>query len=260
LGRADGKIALVTGATTGLGAAAAQLLAQEGAKVVLTTRKKLKEGQRLADEIKRKGGEAVFLKLDVSKEEDWKEVTAKLIDLFGKLNILVNNAGIGQVSDLEQLPINQWNQTMATNATGVFLGTRYGIQVMKNNGESCSIINISSSEVHINEPLCIDYNASKGAVENITKTAALHCCEKGYNIRVNAILPGAIYTNMHVEDARTQGIPIEEYAKTLVDKYCPVGRIGQPIDIAYAVLYLASDESLFVTGADLTVDGGISAK
>ena len=133
-------------------------------------------------------------------------------------------------------------------------------KIVSNNGEPCSIVNMSSMEVHVNEPFCIDYNASKGAVENITKTAALHCCEKGYNIRVNAILPGYIYTPMIEEDARTQGIPIKDYVKLLVDKYCPIGRIGQPIDIASAVLYLASDESQFVTGTDLIVDGGTSAK
>jgi len=235
-------------------------LAKEGAKVVITTRKKLAEGQALAEEIKREGGEATFLKLDVSKEEDWEQVIAQVINMYGKLNVLVNNAGIGQVSNLEEISLAQWNQTMAINATGVFLGTRYGIKAMKNNGEPCSIINISSIEIHMNEPFCIDYNASKGAVESITKTASLHCCEAGYSIRVNAVCPGYIYTPMIEEDARTQGFSNEEYVKQLVEKYCPIGRIGKPIDVAYAVLYLASDESQFVTGSDLVVDGGISAK
>lgn len=260
MGRLEGKVAMVTGAAAGLGAAAARLLAKESAKVVITTRKKLAEGQALAEEIKREGGEATFLKLDVSKEEDWEQVIAQVINMYGKLNVLVNNAGIGQVSNLEEISLAQWNQTMAINATGVFLGTRYGIKVMKNNGEPCSIINISSIQIHMNEPFCIDYNASKGAVESITKTAALHCCEAGYSIRINAVCPGYIYTPMIEEDARTQGFSSEEYVKQLVEKCCPIGHIGKPIDVAYAVLYLASDESQFVTGSDLVVDGGISAK
>ena len=129
-----------------------------------------------------------------------------------------------------------------------------------NNGEPCSIINISSIEVHINETDFVVYNAAKGAVRSLTKTAALHCCEAGYNIRVNAVYPGFIYTPMLDGEARDKGLTTEQYLAQVAEEYCPIGHVGEPNDIAYAVLYLASDESKFVTGSDLIVDGDISAK
>lgn len=260
MGRVDGKVALVTGAATGLGEADARLLAKEGARVVITTRKKVEEGQALAEEIKNSGGEASFLQLDVSKEDDWKRVIAEVINKYGKLNVLVNNAGISAMRNIEETSLDYWNAVMDINSTGVFLGTKYGIQAMKNNREACSIVNISSAEVHINEPFAFAYNAAKGAVRNITKTAAIHCCESGYNIRVNAVQPGYIYTPMMDFEAKDCGLTTEQYLARTVERNCPIGHIGETVDVAHAVLYLASDESKFVTGSELLVDGGISAK
>ena len=260
MGRLYGKVALITGAASGLGEADARLLAKEGAKVVVTTRKKLEEGKRVVQEIQKEGGEATFMKLDVSSEDDWREVIKATIKKYGKLNVVVNNAGISVVKTIEETSFEDWNQVIGINATGVYLGTKYGILAMKDNGEPCSIINIASAEVHINEPEYFAYNAAKGAVNNITKTAALHCCEAGYNIRVNTVYPGYIYTLMMEQEARDWGITLEQYKAKVAEQYCPIGHVGEPDDIAYAVLYLASDESKFVTGSDLAVDGGISAK
>ena len=253
-------MALITGAASGLGEANARLFAKEGAKVVVTTRKKLEEGKRVVQGIQKDGGKAIFLKLDVSSEDDWREVIEATIKKYGKLNVVVNNAGISVVKTIEETSFEDWNQVIGINATGVYLGTKYGILAMKDNGEPCSIINIASAEVHVNEPEYFAYNAAKGAVKNITKTAAIHCCEAGYNIRVNTVYPGYIYTLMMEQEARDWGITLEQYKAKLVEKYCPIGHVGEPDDIAYAALYLASDESKFATGSDLAVDGGISAK
>jgi 3(or 17)beta-hydroxysteroid dehydrogenase len=190
VGRVDGKVVLVTGAASGLGEADAKLLAKEGAKIVVTTRKKLDEGKRVVEEIKRVGGEATFLKLDVCIEDDWKEAIEATIKKYGKLNVVVNNAGISVVKNIEETSLEDWNLVMGINATGVYLGTKYGILAMKDSREPGSIINISSIEVHINEPEYFAYNVAKGAVKGLTKTAAIHCCQAGYNIRVNAIYPG----------------------------------------------------------------------
>ena len=260
MGRLEGKVVLVTGAASGLGEADARLMAKEGAKVVVTTSRKLDQGRKVADEIGNEGGEAIFLKLDVTKESDWQEVIAEVIKKYGKLNVIVNNAGISVVKTIEETSFEDWNQVMGINATGVYLGTKYGILAMKDNGEPCSIINIASAEVHVNEPEYFAYNAAKGAVKNITKTAALHCCEAGYNIRVNTVYPGYIYTLMMEQEARDWGLTLEQYKAKIVETFCPIGHVGEPDDIAYAALYLASDESKFVTGSDLAVDGGISAK
>lgn len=260
MGRVDGKVALVTGAASGLGEADAKLLAKEGAKIVVTTRKKLDEGKRVVEEIKRASGEATFLKLDVSLEDDWKEAIEATVKKYGKLNVVVNNAGISVVKNIEETSLEDWNLVMGINATGVYLGTKYGILAMKDSREPGSIINISSIEVHINEPEYFAYNAAKGAVKSLTKTAAIHCCQAGYNIRVNAIYPGYIYTLMMEQEARDWGLTLEQYKSRQAEQYCPIGHVGDPIDIAYAVLYLASDESKFVTGADFVIDGGISAK
>ena len=259
MGRLDGKVALITGAATGIGEAAARLMAKEGAKIVITTRRKLDEGKKVAEEIKNEGGEAIFLKLDVTKESDWKEVIGEVIKKYDKLNIIVNNAGVSMLKNLEDTSLDEWNWVMDINSTGVFLGTKYGVEAMKNNGEPCSIINISSGEVFVGEPIAPAYNASKGAVRVLSKTAALHCGEAAYTIRVNSIYPGYIHTQMMEFEAKTLGMTLEQY-KEMVTKFHPIGYVGEPNDIAYAMLYLASDESKFVTGAEFVVDGGWSAK
>jgi NAD(P)-dependent dehydrogenase (short-subunit alcohol dehydrogenase family) len=259
MGRLDGKVALITGAAAGLGESYARLMAKEGAKVVVTTSNKLAEGQKVADDIKREGGEAIFIKLDVTQDSEWQEVIEAAIKQYGKLNIVVNNAGISIPTRIEDCPLEEWNRQMEVNATGVFLGTKHAIRAMKNNGELCSIVNIASVDAMVGEIDFPAYNASKGAVRSLSKTAALHCGDAGYQIRVNSVYPGYTYTPMMDKEAADLGLTIEQY-KEKVAKWHPIGHIGEAIDIAYAVVYLASDESKQVTGAELVVDGGWSAK
>ncbi len=257
MGRLTGKVAVVTGDAAGIGEADCRLMAREGAKVVITTCRKVDEGRKVAEDIKREGGEATFIKLDVRKEEDWKTALDETIKKYGKLNILVNNAAISEFRTIEETSLTDWNRTIEVNATGVFLGTKYAIEVMKKNGEPCSIINIASAEVWINEPEFFAYNAAKGAVKCLSSTAALHCARKGYNIRVNTVYPGYIRTPMTIKEAEDAGMTEEDYFAQAIQN-TPLGHVGEPNDIAYLVLYLASDESKFATGADFNVDGGIT--
>lgn len=257
MGRLVGKVALVTGGAAGIGEADCRLMAKEGAKVVITTGHKADEGRRVAEDIKRVGGEATFIKLDVRNEENWKVALAETINKYGKLNILVNNAAISEYRTIEETSLADWERTLSVNATGVFLGTKYAIEVMKENGEPCSIVNIASAEVWINDPEFFAYNAAKGAVKCLSSTAALHCARKGYNIRVNTVYPGYIRTPMTIKEAADAGMTEEEYFAPVIQN-TPLGRVGEPNDIAYIVLYLASDESKFATGADFNVDGGIT--
>jgi len=255
--RLEGKVAIITGAATGIGKGDAELFAKEGAKVVITTDAKVVEGKALAEKIKKEGGEAIFLKLDVTKESDWKSVISEAIKRYGKLNILVNNAGVVLCKTIEETSLADWNWQMDINSTGVFLGTKYAIEAMKGNGELCSIINRGSVDAVIGDPEVAAYCASKGAVRLLTKAAALHCGEMRYTIRVNAVHPGAVDTSMLFEGI---SLPRKEYLEKAVLPRIPIGFIGKPIDIAYMDLYLASDESRWVTGADFMIDGGKTAR
>lgn len=259
MGRLDGKVALITGAASGIGRGHAELFAKEGAKVVITTRKKVAEGEALAESIRKQGGEAIFVRLDTTIEDDWKKALDEVIKKYGKLNILVNNAGVSLAKTIEETSLDEWNWLMNINATGVFLGCKYAIEVMKKNGEPCSIINISSIDAMVGEAGLPAYCASKGAVWSLTKAVALSCAEAGYNIRVNSVHPGYIHTELTEDEARGYGITPEEYFER-VGKMHPLGRIGKPIDIAYVSLYLASDESSWVTGSQFVVDGGYTTK
>ncbi len=257
--RLEGKVALITGAASGLGAATARLFAKEGAKVVVSTRKKVVEGRALVEDIKNEGGEAIFMKQDVTKESEWKEVIDELIRKYGKLNILVNNAGVSLAKTIEETSLDEWNWVMDINSTGVFLGTKYAIEAMKKNGEPCSIINISSIDAMVGEAGLPAYGASKGSVWALSKAAALSCAEAGYTIRLNTVHPGYIHTELTEKEAQDSGLTPEEYFEK-VGKMHPVGHIGEPNDIAYINLYLASDESKWVTGSEFVVDGGYIAR
>jgi len=259
MNRLEGKVTMITGSASGIGKEIAELFAKEGAKVVITTRKKVAEGTALAESIKNDGGEAAFIKLDVRKESNWSEALDVTIRKYGKLNILVNNAGIVIAKTLEDTSLDEWNSVMETNSTGVFLGTKYAIGAMKNNCEPCSIVNISSVMVYVGDPELAAYNVSKGAVAVLSKTAALHCGDAGYTIRVNSVFPGFIHTEMADIEAEERGMTIDEFTEEFL-QYHPIGYLGKPDDVAYTVLYLASDESKFVTGAELAVDGGWSAR
>lgn len=255
MNRVQGKVALVTGASLGLGRAAAVMLANEGARVVLTD-VKAEEGGQVAEEIVAGGGEAMFLRQDVASEEEWRRVMASVASRFGPLDVLVNNAGVALGASVEDTSIEQWHWLMGINLDGVFLGTRYAIAAMKSRGGS--IINLSSIEGLIGDPNLAAYNASKGGVRLLTKSAALHCAKAGYGIRVNSIHPGYIRTPMVEGYIAAQ--PDPSAAEAAIAALHPLGHIGEPNDIAYGVLYLASDESKFVTGAELVIDGGYTAQ
>jgi NAD(P)-dependent dehydrogenase (short-subunit alcohol dehydrogenase family) len=256
MGRLDGKVALVTGSAVGIGEATAKLFAKEGAKVVVADIKESK-GMQVVEEIRKDNGEAIFIKLDVAKEDDWKNAMAETLRTYGKINVCVNNAGISQAKDIEDTTLEDWNRIMSVNATGV--GTKYAIEAMKNNGELCSIINRSSIDGQIAEAGLFTYCASKGAVTILTKSAALACGERKYTIRVNSVHPGYVHTELTEEEARGYGLEPKEYFEK-VGAMHPIGHIGEPNDIAYIDVYLASDESKWVTGAEFVVDGGFTAQ
>ena len=256
-GRLKGKVAVVTGSAEGIGEATARLFAQEGAKVVVADINEDK-GRQVAREVRESGGEAVFIRLDVTSEDNWKSLMIETVEKYSKLNILVNNAGISRIADVENTTLEDWNATMAVNATGVFLGTKHAILNMKNNGELCSIVNRSSIDGQVAEPDLFAYCASKGAVTTLTKSAALSCGARGYTIHVNSVHPAYVHTAMTKGEARGYGISEDEYIERMKAIH-PIG-VGEPMDVAYIDLFLASDESKWVTGAGFTIDGGVTAQ
>jgi len=256
-GRLAGKVAVVTGSAEGIGAATAKLFAREGAKVIVADIN-LTKGKKVAQEIRENGGEAVFISLDVTSEKNWQSLMQATVRKYGKLNILVNNAGIIKIADIEDTCMEDWQRILDVNATGVFLGTKMAILTMKVNGELCSIINRSSIAGRIGDKAMFAYCASKGAVTLMTKSAALSCADHDYKIRVNSVHPAYVSTSMTKGEAAQLEISEEKYmeeAKT----FHPFG-LGEPIDVAYMDLYLASDESRWVTGAEFTIDGGATAR
>ena len=252
--RVKGKVAIVTGAASGIGKATAILFAKEGAKVVIGDINVV-DGEKVVQEIKHEGGKAIFVKLDVTIEEEWGKIIEKTLAVYGKLDVLVNNAGNIVLKPLEDFTMEEWRFQLGANLDGVFLGTKHAIRVMKKSG-SGSIIN-TSSMVGIVGTIkdAAPYSASKGGVMLFTKAAALECSKAGYdyNIRVNSVHPGGIHT------PRGDAMLKDEEARKKADASYPIGHMGQPIDIAYAFLYLASDESKFTTGSELVVDGGFTA-
>jgi len=253
MNRVKGKVAIITGGAGGLGKAHALLLAKEGARVVVTDTDDA-QGKKVADEINKQGGEAIFIKHDVSKEIEWNRVISETLERFGKLDILVNNAGVNLWKRIEDTSLEEWRWLMSVNLDGVFLGTKYAMGAMKRSGGG-SIINISSVAGIVGTLDTSAYHASKGGVRIFTKAAALECSKAGYdyNIRVNSVHPGVIKTRM-VEELLND----EEKRKTALSWH-PIGHFGEPEDVANGVLYLASDESKFITGAELVIDGGWTA-
>ena len=254
--RVAGKVAIVTGAAMGIGKACAELLAAEGASVVATDREE-EEGRNVVDALTATGLRAIFIQQDVGDEDQWKKVVDGTVKEFGRLDILVNNAGVGWYGDIENTTLESWHKLLRVNLDGVFLGMKHAIPAMRRSGGG-SIINMSSIEGLIGDPQAAAYNASKGAVTILTKSAALYCAAQRTGIRVNSIHPGYIWTPM-VEKA-IQSTPDPDGMKRQIEALHPVGHLGEPMDIAYAVLYLASDESKFATGSALVVDGGYTAR
>lgn len=253
MNRVAGKVAIVTGAASGLGEAIALLLAREGAHVVATDVNET-GGSMVASEIERAGGEALFVVHDVSSEGDWKGVIGATIGRFGRLDILVNCAGVFLSSSIKDITLEKWRRVMAINLDGVFLGVKYAAETMARSGGG-SIINMSSAGGIVGTADSAAYNASKGGVRLLTKAAAIEFSKAGhdYNIRVNSVHPGVIRTPM------TAPLMADPAAETEMMAWQPMGHIGEPDDVAYGVLYLASDESRFVTGSELVIDGGWTA-
>lgn len=254
MGRVNGKIAIVTGAAAGIGAETARLLAREGATVILTDIDDT-EGARTTATI---GDRAFFRHLDVADETDWTTVIDSTIATYGRLDILVNNAGIQVSQGLEDISLADWRRMFSINADGTFLGTRLAIGAMKVTGGG-SIINVSSTFAMVADGLNAHYCASKAASRHFTKAAALYCADRRYGIRVNSVHPGVILTPMlerEIHDvARARKLASTESVEREWEALTPLG-IGDPSDIAGAILYLASDESKYVTGSELVVDGG----
>jgi NAD(P)-dependent dehydrogenase (short-subunit alcohol dehydrogenase family) len=255
-GRVAGKVALVTGAASGLGAESARGLAREGAAVMLTDLA-TEAGEGLARGIEDGGGRAAFLTHDVVSEADWARVVAAAVDRFGRLDVLVNNAGVsGGFTDLMTHSLEDWRRVLSINLDGVFLGLRRAGPAIAAGGKGGSVINLSSILGKVAMPGAAAYCASKGGVLMLTKAAALEWAPLG--IRVNSIHPGFIDTPMvsNVIQAAESG---NELREMIISRH-PLGRLGAPREIADAVVFLASDESSFMTGSELVVDGGYTAQ
>ena len=256
--RLAGKVALITGAAAGVegelmgfGGAAARLFAREGARVVLTDIKE-EMGHKTAEQIRAQGGEALFLRHNVTSEEEWQEVVHTAVAHFGTLNVLVNNAGTGARFTVEETTTEVWDGQMAVHAKGVFLGTKYAIPLMRQAGGG-SIINVSSIYGLVGSPTSAAYHAAKGAIRIFTKAAAIQYAQD--NIRINSVHPGYCLTPL-----TSGGYDTDTERRAWSLARIPLGRLGNADDIAYGMLYLASDESAYVTGAELVIDGGTTAQ
>jgi NAD(P)-dependent dehydrogenase (short-subunit alcohol dehydrogenase family) len=253
--RVEGKTAIVTGGAKGIGRAACLLLAREGAKVAVTDTDD-DAGRDVAERITAMGGQGRYWQLDVGNEKEVAAVFAEVAKSFGEINILVNNAGISGVNlPTHEVTEKDWDEVMKVNVKGVFFGVKHAVPIMKKSGGG-SIVNLSSIYGLISAPDVPPYHASKGAVRLMTKTDALLYAKD--NIRVNSIQPGFIWTPMVENFLKEQG-DVNEGIKAVAALH-PMGRMGEPDDIAYGILYLASDESKFVTGSELVIDGGATAR
>lgn len=259
-GRMKDRAVLVTGAARGIGRATAELLAREGAYVVVTDVRD-DEGVAVADAL---GRPAVYQRLDVRREGEWKEALSFIEDRFGRLDVLVNNAGVtGFEEDLgpqdpEHATLEGWHAVHATNLDGVFLGCKHAIQTMRRTRNGGSIVNVSSRSGLVGIPGAAAYASSKAAVRNHTKSVALYCAEQGLEIRCNSVHPAAILTPMWEPMLGKEHEEREARMRALT-KDTPLRRFGTPEEVAYAVLYLASDEAAYLTGTELNLDGGILA-
>jgi 3(or 17)beta-hydroxysteroid dehydrogenase len=252
MGRVDGKVALITGGASGIGLATARLLLDEGAKVVLTDRDKAAADAALAA----LAHPAKFHLLDVTSEDQWIAVTDAVTAEFGRIDVLVNSAGVALFNNVETTTLDDWRALMAVNLDGTFLGCKHAVRVMKERGGG-SIVNMSSVAGLIGDGNLAAYSASKGGVRLLTKSVALHCARKGYAIRCNSMHPSFVDTPM--VRSMIAGARDPAKAEASYSRAAPLGRLAQPIEVARAILFLASDESSFTTGAELVVDGGLSA-
>ena len=256
MGRVSGKMALVTGGAQGLGEAIGRMLAKEGARVTLTDiNGPGAEAVAASINAAHGAGTAFAFQQDVTDEARWKEIAQAAHDAMGGLNVLVNNAGIGSLGSVEDETYEIFRKVQAVDVDSIFLACKYCIPLMRAHGLG-SIVNISSIAGIIASGNYVSYNTAKAAVRHLSKSVALHCAKTGGQIRSNSVHP--VFINTPILD-RTKEMFGEEKALEKLGRQIPLGKVGEPDDIAYAVLYLASDESKLVTGAELKVDGGISA-
>lgn len=252
--RLAGKVALITGGASGLGANAAELMVREGARVMLADINQ-DAGRALASRL---GAGAAFVALDVTSEEQWKSAIAATVAKFGALHVLLNSAGIGLTKTVEDIELEEWRKVHAIDLDGVFLGCKYGVREIKQHTAKLggSIINISSISGIIAGANMAAYNSAKAGVRLLSKSVALHCAKSGYNIRCNSVHPTFIDTP--ILDRHRKRFGAEIMAQKF-GKQVPLGRLGRPEEVGWAIVYLASDESSFMTGSEVVIDGGISA-
>ena len=256
MNRLKDKVVIVTGGSLGIGKATCKAMAKEGAKVAITDIKD-DDGKKLADEINNNGGKARYWNLDVSIEEQVKDVFAEVQIEFGKIDVLVNNAGIsGANKPTHEITGEEWDKLMDINVKGVFLCTKHVVPMMKKNNGG-NIINLSSIYGIIGAGDLPPYHASKGAVRLMTKNDALIYAKD--NIRVNSVHPGFIWTPLVEELAKESGEDVEKFRENLDSRH-PIGHVGEPDDIAHGIVYLASNEAKFLTGSELVIDGGYTCR
>jgi NAD(P)-dependent dehydrogenase (short-subunit alcohol dehydrogenase family) len=258
MNRVDGKVAIVTGGGSGIGEASSELLAEGGASVVVTDINE-EAAQHTADIIKQRGGNAISLHQDVTDENRWQEVVQAAEAEYGKLNVLVNNAGVSGAGgdNIEEGTFENWRTVMSINLDAVYLGCKRAVETMKEEGGA--IVNISSV-MGIVGGAGPAYNASKGGVRLLTKSVAVYCGNSGYKIRVNSVHPGYIWTPMVRQIVEVwDDVSSEEELRQMLIMQHPIGRLGEAEDIAKGVRFLASDDASFMTGSELVIDGGYTA-
>jgi NAD(P)-dependent dehydrogenase (short-subunit alcohol dehydrogenase family) len=267
MAKLTGKAALITGAASGIGRETALLFAREGASVVVSDIHDA-QGETVAAQINTAGSKAIFVHLDVASEDDWGDAIAAAKSAFGRLDVLVNNAGMVIAGDITQLSLADWRRQQAVNLDGVFLGIKHALPLMRDGGHGGSIVNISSTTAMVGTANLVSYSAAKGGVRALTKSVALQCAAAKDGIRVNSVHPGVINTPIY--DA-VEGLPlhgdggantkhISRDPVALGAMVAPLGIAGEPFDIAAGVLYLASDDARYVTGTELVIDGGLIAR
>jgi 3(or 17)beta-hydroxysteroid dehydrogenase len=252
MGRVQDKVALITGGASGIGLATSELLAQEGARVIIGDI----DGAAAERAAAKLGACVSFSRLDVTREDEWIAAADAIVCDHGRLDILVNNAGVALLKDIELTSLEEWRGLMQINLDGAFLGCKHAVRVMKERGGG-SIVNLSSIAGIIGYGGLAAYCASKGGVRLLTKSVALHCARKGYNIRCNSVHPSFVETPMLAAMIASARDP--EKMQSSCTTAAPLGRLAQPIEVARTILFLASDESTFTTGAELVVDGGVTA-
>ncbi|HOW43171.1 MAG TPA: SDR family oxidoreductase [Candidatus Omnitrophota bacterium] len=261
MGKFAEKACIITGGASGIGEATSVLFAREGCSVIIADID-MENGKRVSDSIAHKGGVSRFIKHDVTSEDSWRALIAEVEKEYGRLDVLVNNAGIGFAGTITEMSYAEWQTVMRINLDSVFLGLKYSLEMMRKAGRGGAIINVSSVAGIVAAPGAAAYCASKAGIRLLTKSAALESAAAGDGIRINSVHPAAVDTpiwkksNWWNEFSRAHGG--DEKAMEIMAKNSPLKRMAKPEEIAAGILYLAADESGYVTGAELVIDGGFS--